>query len=166
MVSCDISPTRNWLIAAGTGIGASAILVGAAAIANASFFGAAASPGLMIGAGVFAVGARYALSKADDALTSYCTCLKVAEKDCGGQCGNLSRNIEAISLVMSIEAPACFGTAVAAWLPWAAQPAMLVILGSLIMEGVLTTSAVAFLIALVQCAERGDSPINVDAITI
>jgi hypothetical protein len=154
MVTCDFTPTRNWLIAAGAGITASAIFVGAAAIANGSFFGAGASPGLMIGAGIAATGARYALSQADDALKSYCTCLSISKKNCGGQCGNLSRNIEALTLVLGFEAGACFGTAVAAWLPWAAEPAILVILATLILDGILTSSAVAFLADLVQCAEQ------------
>jgi hypothetical protein len=160
MPGCDFTSTQNWLIAAGAGIAASAGFVASAAIANGSFFGAAASPLLMVAAGAAASGAAYALSQAIDALNQYCSCLRESGRDCQGQCSNLGNNLQAIKVVMGIDATACFATAVWAWVPWAAQPAMLAILGAMILESFLVLSAVVFLVTVLQCAQQGIGPMD------
>lgn len=151
MPACDFEPTRDWLLAAAGGVVTATGLVIAAAVANGSFFGAAGSPLLMAGAGVACTEASIALSQAKNALSQYCDCeAEVFSAQCQGDCRNLQTNIQALEVVVGIEAAACVGTAVAAWIPWAAQPAM--DLASLIVEAPLIASAIAFLAELLQCA--------------
>jgi hypothetical protein len=160
MPGCDFTPTQNWLIASAAGITASAGFVGAAAVANGSFFAAAASPALLVAAGVAASGASYALSEAIDALNQYSSCLGESGHMCQGQCRNLATNLQALKVVMAVDASACFGTALWAWIPWAAEPAILVILGAMIIQGILVASAIAFLVTVLQCAQQGATPMD------
>lgn len=147
---CDIGPLRNWLIASLTTLIGAIGLVTAAAILNNSFFGAPASPALMIAAGVAAALAVVLLGFAISALNAYCQCLSGR---CEGQCSNLRNLLSGVVAVLGIQATACFAAAGIAWIPWAGAAPMYVILGAFIIQVPLIISGIAFALALAKCGQ-------------
>jgi len=150
---CDSTPIRSWLIGAGGAITASAACVAAAAVANGSFFAAWTSPGWMAAAGAFASAGVACLGQADGAVDTHCACLSRAGKNCG-ECRNCKNLIKAMMTVVGIDASACFGNAAIAWIPWAPQPAMWTIFGSLVAQGALVPAVVSAVVGLEKCAFR------------
>jgi hypothetical protein len=145
---CDIKPLRNWLLASLSGILVAIGLIVAAAIANNSFFGAPASPGLMITAGFVTAFAVVFVGLAINALDAYFRCLMGR---CEGQCSNLRNLLNGVRVVLGIQAAACFVAAGIAWIPWAGAIPMYVILGALFLQLVLLVSGIAFVNALARC---------------
>jgi hypothetical protein len=151
---CDDTAVKVWLSIA-TGLVATAIgLIIAAAVANGSFFGAWASPGLMLGAAAATGGAVVALGFAASAMQEYYDCLRrvgAIGTQCAGALANWMNNVAALKTVLGIQAAACLANAAIAWIPWGGQVQMWVILGALIAQAVLIVSLGFFISELNKC---------------
>ena len=146
---CDIGPFRNWLFAILAAILAAVGFIVAAAVANGSIFAAAGSPVLMgIAAALSALAALFC-GFALNELNTLCACLGVR---CSGPCDNLRNTLNAIRVVLGIQATAAAGVALIAWIPVAPQPLMWIIIGALVIQAALVISLLAFLNSLERCA--------------
>ncbi len=67
---------------------------------------------------------------------------------------NFHRAATAIAIVLGIQATACFVAAGIAWIPWAGQGPMYVILGALIAQVPLVASLLYYLFSLRECLRR------------
>jgi hypothetical protein len=149
---CDASPVRNWLLAIGGAILTSIVTIVGAAVANGSYWYVYLAPGgMLVAAGSAGLGVLFCGS-ALDALNTVCIC---TQGRCKGQCDNLSNVLNGARVVLGIQAIACLTVAAYAWIPGAAQPAMWVIIGALVVESALIISAIPFFTALADCAAKG-----------
>jgi hypothetical protein len=73
---------------------------------------------------------------------------------CSGAYSNLRNAITALITVLTIQATACFVAAGIAWIPWAGQAPMWVILGTLFIQMPLIPSLIAFGVQLVDCVNK------------
>ena len=149
---CDLPTIIALLGTAGGLITASLIALGVAIVLNNGFFSAPASPAAMIIAGGLLVGAVVALVPAAGKINDYVQCMGAATA-CAGELSNLQNALTALISVLLIQATASFVAAGIAWVPWAGQIPMWVILGSLVMQLILIPTIIAFFNDLVRCAE-------------
>jgi len=154
---CDPGPFRNRLIAIIVAIAVAAALVLGAAAANASFWLAWQSPGLMAAAGFATLAAFGLCFVAMYALDSLCAC---TGQRCTGQCSNVRNTVNAVRVVLGIQALACFGVALYAWIPWFALPSIKAIAGALLIQIALLLSALYFYSKLAECARQIAPPAN------
>jgi hypothetical protein len=158
---CDDTAVKVWLgIAAGLVATAIALII-AAAVANGSFFGAWASPGLMLGAAAATGGAVVALGLAASAMQDYYDCLRrvgAIGTQCAGALANWMNNVAALKTVLGIQAAACVANAAIAWIPWGGQVQMWVILGALIAQAFLIASLAYFIVELNRCLPPSPPP--------
>jgi hypothetical protein len=147
---CDPTPLKNWLIAILTFIGLAVGAIVAASITNGSFFLAWMSPGWMWAAAGLTGAAVFACNQALSALDVYCRC--VGER-CAGQCYNLRNLLRGTAVVLGAQAAACLGVAGYAWIPWAAQPSMWMIIGALLAQLALIVSGIVFYVRLLECGQ-------------
>lgn len=145
---CDLGPLRKYLAFTVASILTAVGLIVAAAVANGSFFGAVASPGLMIAAGLATIVAMALCGAALNALEVFCRC---AGRACAGACSNFRNTLKAGAILLGIQATACFVAAGIAWIPWAGQAPMWAIAGALILQVVLLISAFFLLGTLSKC---------------
>jgi hypothetical protein len=149
---CDPGPFRAWLSGASAAIIAAIALIIAAAVLNASFWAAGGSPIVMLAAAASAYIAVGLLSQAISRLNELCACLSESGGgSCSGSCQNLRTNLDAIRIVVGIQASACVAAAGIAWIPWAGAAPMAVILGALVVNAALLVSAMAFWVQLENC---------------
>jgi hypothetical protein len=148
---CDPTPLRNWLAAILTFILLAVAAIVAASITNGSFFLAWMSPGWMLAAAGLTGLAIFACNQALSALDDYCRC--VGER-CAGQCYSLRNLLRGIAVVLGAQAAACLGVAGYAWIPWAAQPSMWMIVGALMAQFALIVSGIVFYVRLLECGQR------------
>jgi hypothetical protein len=151
---CSDSAVNYWLAAAAAALATAIGLVVVAIVANNSFWGAVASPGLMLAAGLAAAAAGLALNQARAAMRAYYECLLRAGAigpQCEGWLLNWERNSMAIELVLGILAGSCATAAIVAWVPWAGQASMWPILGALVILVPLIASLFYFTAKLRRC---------------
>jgi hypothetical protein len=144
---CDLSQLTIFLSAAAALVAVAIAAIVVAAILNNGFFSAPGSPAFMVAAGVSTLLAVAALKNAYN-LAAACS-----TPACGGALSNLLNVLAALITVLGIQAVACFAAAGIAWIPWAGQVPMYVILGSLISQAILIPSAIAFAVAFVDCVK-------------
>lgn len=151
---CDDTPVRILLAAAAASIMAALGFIAAAVITNLSFFGAWASPGLMLAAGIASAAAAASVGLAIGAINAYVDCLKqhnMIGSQCDGQLRNVLAALGALTGLLLAQASACAGAAGIAWIPWAGATAMGIIAGTLILQGAVIPTALAFLAGLRSC---------------
>jgi len=151
---CDDTAVRLLLATAMASVATALGFIAAAIIANASFFGAWASPGLMVGAGIASGAAGASVGLAIAAINSYVDCLKehgLIGSQCAGQLRNVLTALGALSALLLGQAAACAGAAGVAWIPWAGATAMGIIAGTLILQGAVIPTALIFLDGLRTC---------------
>ena len=147
---CDVSPVRTWLRATIAAIIAAAAIIGVAAVLNNSVFTSWKSAAWMVaGAGVTAL-AVVLCTRALVALDKACACLSPR---CEGGCRNLRAAINAIRVVLGIQATAALAAVLPALIPYYAQTAMYAIIGALLLQIPLVISALVFLSRLDRCAD-------------
>ena len=139
-------------------------LITAAAIANNSFWLAGGSPALMVGAGGSVLAAVAALAVAKALAEEYFQCMG-APSECLGEFQNFITNIDALMIILSIQATASFVAAGIAWIPWAGAAPMYVIIGALTIQAGLIPSLTAFWVALEECLERAATALTVGPLT-
>ncbi len=154
---CDIPAIAALLGTAAALITASLVALGVAIALNNGFFSAPGSPAAMVVTGGLLVGAIAALSPAVALINDYVTCMNAAGP-CAGQLSNLQNALAALITVLGIQAAASFAAAGIAWIPWAGQAPMWVILGSLVVQLALIPSVIVFFDALVRCANAAATP--------
>src|SRR5262249_36784883 len=126
-----------------------ATIVGAA-VANASWWYTYLAPaGMLVAAGLTGLAIVFC-GLAAGALDTLCAC---TSKRCTGQCSNMRNLLIAARVVLGIQLTACLAVALYAWIPGAAQPAMSVIIGSLVIQAALIISAFPFFASLASCAK-------------
>jgi hypothetical protein len=152
-MACDLGPVYGLLSAAAVSIALAIGFVVAAAAANNSFFGAGASPALIIAAGVASLAAVGSLAGARAMIENYFACMG-SPAACQGALSNLLNVIAGLMTVLSIQATASFVVAGVAWIPWAGAAPMYVILGALIVQAALIPTAVAFVTDFISCVEE------------
>lgn len=151
---CDFTIVSILLAAASVAITLAAVAIGVAILTNAGFFTAGGSPAAMITAGISTAAAVGSLIAASVAATDFFNCILASNAGaaaCAGQFSNFSNNISAMITTLSIQATACFATAGIAWIPWAAQAPMWVIVGSLAVQSALIPSLTVFFNDLRKC---------------
>lgn len=164
---CDPGRVRAWLAGASAAIITSIALIGVAIGLNASFFGAPGAPVPLVAAGVSAGTAVALLSQAVSALDAFCACLQErGHHACVGICRNLRTNLDAIRVVVGIQATACFAAAGIAWIPWAGAAPMVVIGGALVAQVFLLISAMAFYVQLENCVAESARTIRLMSIAM
>ena len=131
---CDLSPVRNWLLAMLAAILAAVAIIVGAAIANGSFFVAWTAPAGMLAAAAATGLAILFCGLAASALDVFCNC---AGASCAGPCGNLKDVLNAVRVMLGIQATACLAAALIAWIPVAGQPLMWIIAGALLIQAAL-----------------------------
>jgi hypothetical protein len=146
---CDLGPFRNWLLGVAAAIAVAIGFIVAAAIANASFWGAAGSPVLMGFAAAAGYLAVYLLGQAQDALNAYATC---TGDRCAGAVANMTNVITAVRVVLGIQSSACLAAAFIAWIPYGGAAVMGIILASFILQALLIATALLVLDQLRRCA--------------
>ena len=149
---CDLPTVIALLGTAGALITVSMVLLGVAIALNNGFFSAPASVGVMISAGGTLVGAIVVLVPLAGMVNDYVQCMGAATA-CAGELSNFQNALTALITVLAIQATASFVAAGIAWIPWAGQIPMWVILGSLFMQLALIPTIIAFFNDLVRCAE-------------
>lgn len=148
---CDPIPLRNWLIVIAAVITAAVVTIVGAAIANGSYWYVFLSPfGMLVAAGLTGLAAFFC-SNAIGIVDSLNTC---THSDCAMQCNNMRNTLEGSRVVLGIQATACLTVAAYAWIPNAAEPAMWVIIGTLIVQFGLIISAIAFFNNLAMCVRK------------
>jgi hypothetical protein len=149
---CDL-PTIVALLGSAAGlITASLVALGVAIALNNGFFSAPGSPAAMAVAGGLLVAAVAVLSPASALINDYVSCMN-AGAACAGQLSNVQNALAGLITVLGIQAVASFAAAGIAWIPWAGQAPMWVILGSLVVQLALIPSIIVFFNDLVRCAE-------------
>jgi hypothetical protein len=76
-----------------------------------------------------------------------------ATASCAAEFSNFMSALAGLMTVLGIQAAASFAAAGIAWMPWAGQAPMWVILGALVVQLALIPSLIAFFEALVRCAQ-------------
>ena len=152
---CDTTALRNWLYACLAAIFTAVATIVGAAIANGSWWLTYLSPIGMVVAAAITAGAVLLVGQAQSAFDALCKC---TGPRCAGQCSNTSNTLAAAKVVLGIQATACLVVAAYAWVPGAANPAQWVIIGALLIEAALITSAIAFLAAMISCATTVGAP--------
>lgn len=139
---------------------AAAIAIGVAVALNGSFFGAGGAPVPMgIAAGASAAAAAL-LFGATEALESYFNCAG-RPPECELLYETTKAHLFYLAGLLTAQAIASAAVAAVAWIPWAAQPAMMIILatlvGAIVSVGALST-AIPLLIACVSSSSVGATP--------
>lgn len=150
---CQLTELQVFLGTAGALVLAAVIAIGVAAALNNGFFSAAGAPAAMIVAGGCTLGAVGALAAARIYAEKYFQCMG-SPAACAGAYSNLRNALTALITVLTFQATACFVAAGIAWIPWAGQAPMWVILGSLVIQMPLIASLIAFGVQLVDCANK------------
>ncbi len=154
---CDL-PTIVALLGTTAGlITASLVALGVAIALNNGFFSAPGSPAAMVTAGALLVAAVAVLSPATALINDYVSCMG-AGAACAGQLSNVQNALAALITVLGIQAAASFAAAGIAWIPWAGQAPMWVILGSLVVQLALIPSVIVFFNDLVSCVTAAATP--------
>lgn len=151
---CDLYWLIGLLTTVGALIAAAAAAVGVASALNGGFFSAPAAPAAMvtasvtsgIAAGMLGIGVRVAI---DD----FFRCMG-SPPECAQLLTDLQGVIAGLATVLLVQAVAAGVVAAVAWVPWAAQPGMLTILGALLLQLPLIPSAIALTVALIDCAKE------------
>lgn len=157
---CDFSVVAGLLTSASLAITVATIAIGVAIATNAGFFTAGGSPAAMITAGISTLAAAGFLIAANVAVTDFFNCMITSNPGisaCAGQLTNFSNNISAIITTLGIQATACFATAGIAWIPWAGQVPMWVIIGSLTVQAALIPSLIVFFNNLKDCVNSASA---------
>ena len=152
---CDPTPLRNWLLAIAAAIATAIGLIITAAITNGSFFLAWQSWGWMLLAAGATGGAILLCGQARTELETLDRC---TGERCAGECKNMRNVLDGARVVLGIQASACLATATYAWIPWAAQPSMWVIVAALTVQAALIASAIAFFKNLAACCLKINIP--------
>lgn len=153
---CDAGALIGLLASAGALIIAATVTIGIAAALNNGFFSAPGSPAVMLAAAAMVVAAGAALAGARALAESYFQCMG-APSECLGEFNNFITNIDALIVVLGIQATASFVAAGIAWIPWAGAAPMYVILGSLIAQAALVPSLTGFWVALENCVAEASA---------
>lgn len=134
-MACDqyLKSADTKAAAAGGLVVAAAASVGVAAVLNAGFFSAPGAPFAMVAAGAAASAAVGVLKSAIDDVQIYQK-TGCCAADCISKADQLQSLLAGAATVVAAEASACYAAAGIAWIPWASQPAMQVILGAFILE--------------------------------
>lgn len=149
---CDLPSIIALLGTAAGLITASLVALGVAIALNNGFFSAPGSPAAMVTAGALVAAAAAVLGPASGLINDYVTCMN-AGAACAGQLSNVQNALAGLITVLGIQAVASFAAAGIAWIPWAGQAPMWVILGSLVVQLALIPSVIVFFNDLVRCAE-------------
>lgn len=161
---CEVAGLLASLASAGSLVLVSIGLITAAALANNGFFSAPSSPALMVAAGVAIIAAGAALSVAKALAEDYFQCMGAPDA-CRGALENFLTNIDALILVMGIQATASLAAASVAWIPWAGAAPMYAIIGTLVLQASLIPSLTAFWVVLEDCLERAATAATVGPLT-
>lgn len=147
---CDVATLQALLGTAAAMIAAAIVSVGIAAALNAGFFSAPGAPAPMVAAGGFSLAAVAALVAVRVLVEDYFGCMG-APDSCLGDYNNFMNALAGLITTLGIQAAACFVAAGIAWIPWGAQPAMLVILAAFIVQAALIPTLTVFWVALDNC---------------
>jgi hypothetical protein len=148
---CEIDTTLISVAAAG--IVAAIVAIGVAVGLNNSFFGAPGAPAAMVAAGIASVAAVVALRLLIVDVNEYFSCMGSPDS-CSVELSNVINSINALVVVLGIQATACFVAAGIAWIPWAGSAPMYAILASLITQLALVPSLYIFMADLASCANN------------
>ena len=149
---CNSQPVFNYLNAAYAAIVAAIVLIGLAAVANNSFFGAPGAPALMVAAGVSTISAVVLLGFAVGKMDAFIACTSKLEK-CRGNKSNFDNAMNALRTVLGIQSTACFVAAGFAWIPWAGAAPMYVIATTLIIQLPVIATLIISAKSLVNCLQ-------------
>ena len=149
---CDLQPLFLSLGIAGGLILASAAAIGLAAALNAGFFSAPGAPIPMLVAAASATAAVVALVTAGNRANEFFACVGSPEA-CQGQLTNLTEAIEAIAAILAVQALAAAAVAAVAWIPFAAQPAMWVIVTTLVSQLAFIPVVIAYANDFLKCVQ-------------
>jgi len=153
---CNFQPVYNYLNAVYAAIAAAMVLIGSAAILNASFLGAPGSPALMVLAGTSTSSAIVLLGIALGKMNAFISCKGDLEK-CRGNKSNFNNALNALRTVLGIQAAACFAAAGVAWVPWAGLAPMYAIATTLLIQLAMVTALIIYARSLINCLQPRDT---------
>lgn len=170
IVKCTGLPAIISLTIAAISVATAIGFLTAAMVANGSFWGAVASPGLMLGAAIASTVAVASIIASISFMVIYMTCLRsknpqapsrapsgtivVSSLVCGPEGYNWYTLLAAIGTILGLQAVACYSIAGIAVVPWAPLTAMGVVLSALILQGLALVALVPFSIALANCLKK------------
>jgi|GEM_PF-3590881 len=140
-----------------TALVAAIVLVGFAIAANASFFGAGASPGLIAGATVALAGAAGASLFAVQNLNRYVSCMSTnfprTRVSCTSELTKARKAIIALDVAIGTAGVASVAVAFGAAVPWVAIPGMIALSVAIAAAVALAVAASVLVVNLVKCKE-------------
>lgn len=152
---CDPGTLISLLGTASGLVVAATVSIGVAIVLNGSFFGAGGAPVPMgIAAGAAAAAAAVVFG-ATEALESYFNCAG-RPTECQVLYDLVKANLFYLGAVLTAQAIASAAVAAAAWVPWAAQPGMIVILATMVATAIEVGALVTSVSLLIDCI-RGSS---------
>jgi hypothetical protein len=167
---CNFSMIDVYLTACGVGITAALISLGIAIALNNGFFSAPGSPVAMIAAGIATGVALGSIYLARGAFEEYLSCMELSHRGISALCessiSNFMNAIAALATILGIQTTACFAAAGIAWIPWAGQAPMWVILATLILQIPIITTLGIFFVDVKNCLERASISISISPLFV